>query len=379
MSRLVVGNLDCEVEWAGGPALPAAVTRRLALLATTLRIFAQGDGDALWLPGVVDPAVIPDDDGAPRPRLVTGALPAADEIVAWGATSRLDASHPVATDAPRPIVTAEPTSWRAALAALAAQPPPTVAVARAVNDRRFALKVATALGVALPGTRVIDSVAALRQHLVDGGAAASPTSAWVAKAPHTAAGRDRVRRRGAELDDATATRLTRLLAIHGALVVEPWMDRTVDVSQGGVVLGADRAILLAPHRGLCDRAGVIRALAIDDGAALAPAARAQLATVAAAVATRLGAAGYRGPFVVDGFVHAGGFHPLGEINARLTFGLVARAWAEQRGGPIVLGLGGPPPPGATPLVREPDSAWLADYSPSSSPLASFSSPSLASR
>jgi hypothetical protein len=46
-------------------------------------------------------------------------------------------------------------------------------------------------------------------------------------------------------------------------------------------------------------------------------------------------------------------HPLCELNARLTFGLVARAWAERAGGaPLTLGLGGAVPPGATPLVLD---------------------------
>ena len=53
MTRLWLGNLDCEVEWAGGPALPAAVIARLALLATTLRVFVDDDRERLWLPAPI--------------------------------------------------------------------------------------------------------------------------------------------------------------------------------------------------------------------------------------------------------------------------------------------------------------------------------------
>ena len=343
---MIVANLDCEVEWSGGPALPAAVTARLALLATTLRVFAV-DGTPLWLPGPVEPRALTAD--GPRPRLDHGPRPTAPAL-AWGASADFAAPP----SAPPPTT----ADWRALL-----PPPGPVAIARAVNDRRFALALAQQLGVALPGARVVASVDELRAHLAAGGADASPTGAWVAKAPLTAAGRDRVRRRGADLDDATTTRVRRLLALHGALVFEPWMDRTVDLGQGGVVLGPDAARILPPHRGVCDSAGVIRALAIVDGLDVDPADLARLAAVVAAVAAALGRAGYRGPFVVDAFVHAGGLHPLGEINARLTFGLVARAWAEHLGTPLTLGLGGPPPPAARPLAIGPDGSAAAWWSP----------------
>lgn len=350
-AHLLVGNLDCEVEWARGPALPAAIVQRLALLATTLRVFAADDDDILWLPRAIDPDLVPRDD-APLPRLTSGAVPADTAVLAWGATARCAA-------APCPVVGAT-CDWRGMLGAL---PLASVEIARQVNDRRFALAIARELGVALPGTCVIESVDALRAHLAAGGADASPTGAWVAKAPLTAAGRDRVRRTGATLDDATAVRLGRLLAIHGALLFEPWMDRTLDVGIGGVVVGSDRALVLPPHRAICDASGVIRAIAVDDGAVLATDERVRLVAVAHQVASSLGAAGYVGPFVVDAWRHRGGFHPLGEINARLTFGLVARAWSAHRGEPATLGLGGPPPPHATPLVFDPaggpPAAWLA--------------------
>lgn len=355
MTATIVGNLECEVEWSGGPALPEAVRARLARLATTLRVFAV-EGDALWLPAPVEAAAMPD-DGAPRPRLLSGAVPTTPTM-AWGASAAFG-SVPAGASGTFAARVDAPPDWRAAVRT----PPVPTTIARAVNDRRFALALADELGVALPGSRVIASVDELRAHLATGGADASPTGSWVAKAVLTAAGRDRVRRRGAILDDATATRVARLLAIHGALVFEPWMERRADVGQGGVVLDATRTLLLPPHSGLCDSAGVVRALAVGGDMPLSPDERARLATVVDAAARALGAAGYRGPFVVDAFVHAGGLHPLGELNARLTFGLVARAWAEHLGTPLTLGLGGPLPPDARALALDADGSAAAWWRP----------------
>lgn len=333
--RTIAGNLDCEVIWASGPALPGAVATRLALLATTLRAFATDD-DALWLPAPVHGAWRPAGDNGPAPRLVGGAAPALGaNDVRWADDARV-------------------------------APADRAAIARAVNDRRFAAAVAAQLGVALPGARVIESVADLAAHLAAGGATASPTGAWVCKALWTAAGRDRVRRIGDTLDDATRTRLARLLAVHGALVFEPWMARTLDVGQGGHVTAA-AVTLLPPHRGLVDDGGVIRGIVVDDGAALEPGERTRLAETALTAGRALAAAGYVGPFVVDAFVHERGgrrtLHPLCELNARLTFGLVARAWADLRGAPVTLGLGGPLPVGGTPLVVDENQtpmAWVVD-------------------
>ena len=327
---IVAANLDCEAVWAGAP-LPAAVAARLALLATTMRVFAE-EGDDLWVHAPVAAACIPDE---PRPRLISGALPAGALVRrAWAADPRF-------------------------------APADAAAIARRVNDRRFAAALARELGVALPGATIVESVDALAAHLAAGGADASPDGSWVAKSLWSAAGRDRVRRRGAALDEATRTRLARLLAVHGALAFEPWMPRLVDVGQGGDVAADGTVTLRPPHRGLVDAGGVVRGIALDGGAALEPAERDQLAAAARAAGQALAAASYAGPFVVDGFVHGDAgrraLHPMCELNARLTFGLVARAWADRLGAPITLGLGGPRPGGARPLVLDDTgapAAWI---------------------
>jgi hypothetical protein len=386
---LLIGNLDCEVTWTRGPALPREVLERLALLATTLRVLAPGDvcddDVALWLPAPVRAEAVLAVRGVARPLLVSGALPRAARLLPWGALEVATAPPasglpppasrllPPASGLPPPASGLPPPStvaWREALWSLPIAP---VAVARAASDRRLAATIASELGVGLSGSRTISTVDELRAHLRAGGADASPSGTWVVKAIVTSAGRERVRRTGAALDDATATRVARLLARHGALVFEPWLERLADVAIGGVVLAETRALVLPPHRPWCDRAGVVRGVIVDDGEALGRSWHAELARVAAAVAARLGTLGYRGGFVVDALVHraAGGprLQPLVEINPRLTFGLVARAWAE-RTGLRVLGLGGPPPPSAVPLVlddRGAWAAWLADGPPADAP------------
>jgi hypothetical protein len=194
------------------------------------------------------------------------------------------------------------------------------------------------------------------------GAVGRAGEAWVAKAMICAAGRDRVRRRGA-IDAATRVRLERLLERSGALLVEPWLERVMDLGQPGEI-GADGAVtLVPPHRLICDEGGGFRGIEIGDDAAGEH--EWDLGVAGRAAGAALARIGYRGKFVVDAFVYrtAAGLRlrPVVEINARWTFGWIARAWAEVLG-PGVLEIGrGAPPAGATPLLLpgdDPTSAWF---------------------
>jgi len=247
-------------------------------------------GDEVWTPAPVDPARV-----AMRVALRTGAPPRAD--VAWAQAG-----------------------------------------AKAANDRRLAQRVC-----ALPGARVATTLDEL---------AAMPAP-WVAKAPWTAAGRDRVR---GPLDAETARYAARLLARHGALVVEPWCDRVLDFGVCATV-DAGGVTAQAPHGLLVDARGGF--LGIDLGEpALTTAERDRVEAAVHAAGAALAATGYHGPFAIDGFVWGDRqLHPVCEINARYTFGWVARALGARR-----LGFGAPPP-GATVLVRptdvDPTCAWLS--------------------
>jgi hypothetical protein len=344
----VVGNLDCELAWAGGGALPGHVAAKLAAAATLIRAVVPDAATAeVWVPGTVDVGRCPDVAAGPAWRVVAAIEAAA---IPWGATPDV---------APRAAIV--DAGWRQQLVALA----PSVAAARAASDRRLAHAMAARLGCAMSGSRTIATVDELAAHL-----AALTPAAWVVKAPLTAAGRDRVRRRGAELEPATRTRVGRLLDRFGALVFEPWLDRVVDYGQPGLVTGATSWRLLPPHVLHSDATGGFAGITIpadDDHAAVPAAHRARLGDVGAAVAAELAGLGYRGPFTVDAFVHrdAAGEHlvPLVEINPRLTFGLVARAWSERLGAPLTFRLAeAAPPPGAvvllTPGRDDPTAAWL---------------------
>ena len=83
---------------------------------------------------------------------------------------------------------------------------------------------------------------------------------------------------------------------------------------------------------------------IDLQPILAEAERARLLETAEAVGSALRRNGYVGPFGIDAWRYRreGGdeiLHPLGEINARMTFGLVAWALAERIEGSVCLCFG----------------------------------------
>jgi hypothetical protein len=156
----------------------------------------------------------------------------------------------------------------------------------------------------------------------------------VLKAPFSASGRLRVRRRGRALDADIAIRIERLLTRFGALCFEPWMDRLLDIGALGMIDDPDTWRILPPHRLETDHAGVFRGIALDpDPSWLAPTDRQAVTRAATAAASALAQAGYRGPFGIDGFVYQRGgeraLQPMCEINARLSFGFVAHALAQR--------------------------------------------------
>jgi hypothetical protein len=218
------------------------------------------------------------------------------------------------------------------------RPPPVdlawaVDGARAVNDRRLALATAAAHGLALPGVRVIERVDDI-----------TPAGPWVAKAPWTAAGRDRCHGDGTPTIEQR-TRIGRLLATFGSLVLEPWCDRIVDVGVCATVAPNGTVTSHPPHALLVDRRGNF--LGIDLAPPeLADVERTQLAASVSAAGAALAAHGYRGPFAVDAFAYRDRdgtrrFHPLCEINARYSFGWVARGFGDQFG-TTKLGFADPP-------------------------------------
>ncbi len=327
----LVGNLDCEARWAG-VRLPEAVQRRISLYAALFAACAPsggsggGGGDRadrepveIWVPAPVDPARLVAHPGWTPPIVRTGEPPNAVDL-RW--------ADPAAKDA---------------------------------NDRSRTLAIAGALGVALPGARVVGSLAELDAHLA--GFAGATTRPWICKARWTAAGRDRARGAGGTVGGELRAQIGRMFERFGSLVFEPWLDRVADYGVCGEITDGGEIAIAAPHRLLTDPRGgflgIELAPAIDRAIAL------PLHAVAHAAATRLAAqTGYRGPFAIDAFVYRDGgvhhLHPLCELNARYSFGWIARGLARRLG---IRRLGfDPPPPGATVLIAPGDdrvTAWCA--------------------
>lgn len=309
MTFHIVANLDQEALWLGKPGLSHRAQKTISAYSALLAALAPSDDVTVWAHTAVDSERLLPSPGWRPPKVCVGTPPHID--LRW----------------------ADPE-------------------AKAANDRRFALHLATSFGCALPGARVIHSLDDLAHYVAAGGAVASLDGSWVCKAPWSSAGRERVFGKGTRLDERQCAQLARLFDDgETALVFEPWLTRTCDVAICGTI--ADAVSLLEPH-GLVssERGGFV-------GIDLAPPPldacdRDALVATAKRVATELARAGYRGPFGIDGFVYRDGdtqrLHPLCEINARYTFGHVAHALAD-RIGISTLRFSQPAPHGAMVLVR----------------------------
>lgn len=206
--------------------------------------------------------------------------------------------------------------------------------ARAANDRRLALAA-----FPLDGAAVVTSLAEL-----DARVAATP-GRWVCKAPWTAAGRDRAFGEGPPPAD-TRTYLGRMIDRFGGVCFEPWLERVADA---GMCAGSP------PHGIVTDARGSFRGISPDHG--LTPDEARELASAGARASGVLAGAGYHGPFTVDAFAYRVGgerrFRPVCEINARLSFGVIARALGGT------LGFGAAPPRARTLIALGDDgvTAW----------------------
>jgi hypothetical protein len=307
---IIWANLDCEARW-GGRALPQHVARRVSAAATLLAVLAPEDQSV----NLFAPAAI----AATRIKLPNVTMHA-------GSPPRWD------------FVWADPD-------------------AKAANDRRLALALTDELGVRLPGARAIASLAELDEHL-----AATHAPRWVCKAPWTAAGRDRAHGTGPRCDGEQRVYIGRLIDRFGAVLFEPWLDRVRDLGVCARIAADGRVDAESPHTLLSDPRGGFLGIDLAEPA-LADADRELLARAVAAAGRALHALRYTGPFTVDAFVYRDGdaerLHPMCELNARHTFGHVARALAA-RYGTRVLGFGSPPPDArilVAPGDDDPVTAW----------------------
>ncbi len=339
----VIANLDCELAWlelaSRDPALAdlrvpmadrslsAEAMRRIAPLTTLLRAFCSEDA-VLYTPFDVDPACMVEVKGLPMPRIVKGVDGAPADALEWGAVRDVDAAR----------------------------------IAARCNHRRFTFDLAKSFGAHLEPSRWIESPADLDDDL---------PPRWVVKTPLSAAGRDRVIGEGTATEDQRA-RVEGLIARQGPALLEPWLERVLDISCAGTVGDDDR---LRWHLNCMDEAGRFAGIGVSaEDFNLPP----FYEDAARRARSALREAGYRGPFGVDGYLipaDDGAFaaNPLCEINARLTFGAVAHTLVERvrshlDDAPDIIdlwtGRGGPPPYALVPLVvptqRSDTSAWLQD-------------------
>lgn len=410
--RLLVANLDAETRLAG-QSLSRAALATASALGTLLRAFAA-PGDVLWTPAPVDPERLPELPELRRPELVSGSLEGLSEklrgrpVLAWAWTGRLE--PPAAPASPREE---EGVGGLGDLLWSCGAPEPDV-VERVLDRRfglEVARSLGEALpGARWVGSvegleeHLGDGGAAASptgSWVVKAPCSAAGRSRYVGHrqgdqgvaAVAEALSREPDKRvapvRG-ELSGTARRRVRRLLERHGGLFFEPWMDRVADFGVTGVVIGGKddgTPAALAWHSLEVDEGGRFRAIRVPgevtgtrsevpgtlagevsgtsgkvpgtpsvEGVGIAGSeVSGTLLAVAREVGRALAKAGYRGPFGVDSYLHRDvrgelRLQALGEVNARMTYGHVARALAE-RFGPGELRVGRSAPEGREPATK----------------------------
>lgn len=263
MRRAWVINLDAEFELAHGPGFNpgAALTRQLrAHAAPVAATLPEGD---VWV-----------DDGGDLRGLLG---------CAWCPT-------------PRALARLREVGARAPDA-------PAVEVLRRVNARGFAHAIR-----ALEGERVIRDTSDAARHLIGG--------RWVLHRAFTFTGRGH-RPLDGPPGPADLAWIDKGLAI-GPVFAAPRLAISLELALHGH-LGADgsleRGVVTVQHT---EHGQWRRSERATD--ALSEEERRALFDVFEEVADALRGAGYFGPFGIDALRHAGGFHPLSEINARYSMG-----------------------------------------------------------
>jgi hypothetical protein len=199
-------------------------------------------------------------------------------------------------------------------------PVPFDTVAR-VNSKLWSHALEVELGVALPGSATASTFEELRAAVAR--ACPRPGDKWVIKSPQGFAARERVLGRGAKLEGAQATWARRRLGGGETLIFQPWLEV---VREYGIAMEISATGSLE-IRGISDMQTNGAGAATGYVLGRPPAARRvdELERIARVVGERLFREGYHGPAGVDALEHAGGLHPLLEVNARYTMAFVALA------------------------------------------------------
>jgi hypothetical protein len=200
------------------------------------------------------------------------------------------------------------------------EPLPFEVVAR-VNSKLWSHALEVELGVAIEGA----AVASTLEELNEAARRACPLTndKWVVKSPYGFAARERVLGRGPAAEGAQAAWAAKRLARGETLIFQPWLEV---VREYGVVAEIRRD---GSHtiRGVSDLRtnGAGTGTGYLLGRPPAPERMKELEWTARVVCERLFEEGYHGPVGLDAIEHAGGLHPLLEVNARYTMGFIAVA------------------------------------------------------
>jgi hypothetical protein len=195
------------------------------------------------------------------------------------------------------------------------------AIVERVNSKLWSHALEVELGIAQDGAALARSFEELLE--VVSRACPRPDDKWVIKSPYGFAARDRVLGRGPSLKEPQAKWSRKRLAQGETLIFQPWLE--VKREYGLVMeISADGSFEIYGISDLqTNGAGTGTGYLL--GRPPAPHRVAELESIARIVSERLFKEGYFGPVGIDALEHAGGFHPLLEINARYTMGFVAVA------------------------------------------------------
>lgn len=190
-----------------------------------------------------------------------------------------------------------------------------------VNSKLWSHALEVELGTLQPGAALAATIEELKGAVAR--ACPRPDDKWVIKSPHGFAARDRVLGRGPSLGEPQAKWSLGRMTRGETLVFQPWLEV---VREYGVVLEISpngsfeiQGVSDLQTNGAGTGTGYILGRAPESQRV------AQLERIASLVGERLFREGYFGPVGVDALEHAGGLHPLLEINARYTMGFVALA------------------------------------------------------
>jgi hypothetical protein len=344
MTRVIDANLDCECHFARRDTqLPPKILERISGVASLLRVFQT---EVLLTPAPIDGDRIPAIEGIQEPKFISGEVPKDFyQVLAWGHTKYTHSSNrkTVRADSIRETV------WQTKSGSSKAS--------EQANDKLKCFDLQARQDILLPKAQLIQSL--------DEFEALDRPEKWILKPRFGVAGRGRILGQNS-VNIETLMRIKAALKQHEKLVFEPWVNRIQDFGVTGFV-DKQGVYAVQVHQLQVDNNGGFKGI-ITHPTEIDATTHATLQAQFAIAGNHLIQLGYRGPFGIDAFSYRDQngekqLHPLNEINARLTFGHLARAYSELFERPLTLSFGASPPQNAIPLLlpsrKQASAAWLS--------------------